>query len=229
MVQIICADSLSWLSKKEMSGSIITSLPDKEEIGLDIKAWEAWFIQAATRCFEFVEGTNNPVIFYQTDRKHGGEWHSKAGLLIGLAKDIGIPLIWHKICLVNKPGGINLFRPSYSHLLCFSHSNPLRSRCENRSVGKATPDVLETGHKLYKNGMGIQAAKVALDYLSTHSETLIDPFCGVGTLLSLAQFEYSDTIKNIIGIDIDPEQVKRCEDTLHNPFEDWLNPGVIEV
>lgn len=213
MRQLICADSLSWLeSNKHVKGSIITSLPDKEEIGLSIKDWEAWFIEAASRCFEFVKDTNDPVIFYQTDRKHNGEWHSKSSLLISLAKRLNIPLKWHKICLVNKAGAVNLFRPSYSHLLCFSHSS---------SPGKATPDVLETGHKIYKNGMGINAARAALDYATTHSDTVIDPFCGVGTILSLAEFDYN--IKNIIGIDIDPDQIKKCEALLSDNILNIFN------
>jgi hypothetical protein len=50
-------------------GSIITSLPDASEIGIeDLKEYEKWVRRATTECFlSASEGC--PVIFVQTDRR----------------------------------------------------------------------------------------------------------------------------------------------------------------
>lgn len=209
MRELICADSLIWLKdNKDKQGAILTSLPDMEEIGMDINEWASWFQQAASLCLNHIKGSGNPIIFYQTDRKYDGSWFSKANLLISCAKELNIPLIWHKICLTSSnEDAINLYRPGYSHLLCFS---------EVKKPGKITPDVFKAGHKIYDNGIGIHAARIALDYISNHTKdnVLIDPFCGRGTVLSLAEFEYK--FDKTIGIDIDEDQVNKCKDLLDN-------------
>src|SRR5690606_7627847 len=93
-------------------------------------------------------------------------------------------------------------RPGYSHLLCFGG--------EGVKAGKATPDVFHMGGQLYPNGMGLQAATVALQAALAHGDRVCDPFCGRGTVPALAE---AMGFSRIIGVDIDPSQCASAKQT----------------
>ena len=198
MKKIICADSLTWLKENKIeNASIITSLPDAEEINLSIKEWISWFEKAVKLCLEY-----NPCIFYQTDRKHNSITHSKAFMIMKIAEEIGINLIWHKIALRKNINTIDLYRPGFTHLLCFG-------KCK---IGKAIPDVFMRGNTIYNNGMGINAANIAIDFCKKHSNLIIDPFCGKGTIPAICQNMNIDSI----GIDIDEKQCEYARTLKYN-------------
>lgn len=195
--KIICADALEWLGKHRSVGAIVTSLPDIQEVSMTEGQYIDWFCQAVTDCFKSTSD-NCPTIFYQTDRKLDGKRISKAFLIMLAAQALDRHLIWHKIVLRRDVGKIDLRRPGYSHLLCFG----------NLTSGKATPDVIESGGVLYSNGMGLNAAHLALDFASRHTDRICDPFCGRGTVPLIAERQ---GFKRVVGVDIDPEQCKAAK------------------
>ena len=86
MKTFICADSFEWLPANRDQGSVVTSLPDASEIGIeDLDEYDKWVRRAATEIFlSASEGC--PVIFIQTDRRKDGRQFSKANLLINIAR-----------------------------------------------------------------------------------------------------------------------------------------------
>jgi hypothetical protein len=156
-----------------------------------------WFIDACKLIFEKVTG-DQYVFFYQTDRKREGGLIDKSHLVNLAARESNMPLKWHKVVLKRDVGKVDLHRPTFTHLLCYSRT---------LGSGKATPDVIQCGEMLYKNAMGFNAVKLCLDLIGDRSNTIFDPFCGQGSVLELAN-QYG---KDAIGIDILPEQcVKAC-------------------
>lgn len=194
MRTVLCQDSIPWLASNMNRGAIVTSLPDAAEMEMPIHAWRDWFTAAAGACM-ISAGQSHAVIFYQTDRKIDGGIESKADLLFRAAQLAGCRTLWHKIALRRAVGATELFRPGFTHLIAFSR----KARC-----GMATPDVFDRGATLYLNGMGIMAAKVAIRFAQQTTTTIIDPFCGRGTVLAVAEANDLEAI----GIDIDPKQVE---------------------
>jgi hypothetical protein len=203
--EIICHDAIPWLRHNHDVGAVITSLPDAEEMGLPFDQWEEWFIHAAHLCMN-AASLDQPCIFYQTDRKVAGRLSSKASLLMRAAdKKVKMNLLWHKIVMRRSPGGVDLFRPGFSHLLAFS---------SEATSGSATPDVLQKAASVYQNGFPINAARIAVEFaIASRAQVIVDPFCGRGTVPALAEML---KIKSI-GIDIDPAQ---CESAKRLRFKD---------
>ena len=73
-------------------------------------------------------------------------------------------------------------RAAYAHLLCFSKSKRLEK-------GQSSPDVLpRLGEMTWARAMGVEACEAVLQFLTTHTgcDTVVDPFCGLGTMLAVA-------------------------------------------
>lgn len=196
MRQVLCSDTTQWIKTVEQMDSVITSLPDREETLLEFDVWKSWFVDMVA---EIMLKTRDYSIFYQTDRKINGGILSKADLLLEAGRRAGVPLIFHKIVLRRAVGKIDLFRPTYTHLMCFSKS--LHS-------GKATPDVFERGDMTYPNAMGARAAQVACKFIKDNSDTktIYDPFCGQGSVLAISEEFGFDSI----GVEILPEQCDKA-------------------
>jgi hypothetical protein len=136
-------------------------------------------------------------IFLQTDRKQDG-WMDKAYLCAAEAESLGIRMIWHKIALNKDVGKADLFRPTYSHMLCFSKRGP---------VGPLLPDVVFRGPVVYKNAFGQEAVLFVMKYLKEQGiKHVTDPFVGAGTTLAAA----NHLGLSALGIDIDPAQCKKA-------------------
>lgn len=194
--RIVCADAIAWMAGASERGAIVTSLPDPDEIGLTPEEWRGWFVEAAGRAMSMAK-PSAPAIFYQTDRKAGGETHSKAGLLLEAAHARGLRMLWHKIVLRRRPGSTDLHRPGYTHLMAFSAAG---------KPGPASPDVMERGDMIYPNAMGLVAARFAVEFAGSFDRLIIDPFCGRGTVPAVADALGFDAI----GVDIDPAQCERA-------------------
>lgn len=175
---------MDWLRRSRLPGdaSVVTSLPDAVEFRhRDTTRWRSWFLEAA----ELVVRATPPsqaAIFYQTDVKRDGRWIDKGFLVQLAAEAAGAHLVWHKIVCRAPAGQATHGRPGYAHLLCVSAT--LRDAGE-----RATADVLpELGAMTWARAMGLAAARAAVEWLRDHAGAgcIVDPFCGVGTALAVA-------------------------------------------
>lgn len=188
--EVIHAEALAWLASHpaEPLTSVVTSLPDASELpDLDFDAWRAWFVSAARQVIEWVP-EDGLAMFFQSDVRHAGAWVDKGYLVLRAAEEALASLVSHKIVCRHAPGTISLGRAAYSHLICVSR----RPRATPRRPG---PDVLaDTGFKPHAKSMGVAACRLACRFLRDETATrlVVDPFCGYGTLLAVAnEFGFS--------------------------------------
>ena len=194
--QIICKDAIDWLKTQKNLDCIVTSVPEMEEVHLSKDKYVVFLKDAAKLCMEAVKDTGY-VIFLQTDRKQKG-WIDKSYIISDAAASLKIPMIWHKIALRQNVGTSGLFRPTFSHMLCYSKKG---------KVGPVFPDVLERGSVTYENAFGMDAVAAVLEYVKKQgAKTVVDPFVGSGTTVALAN---KMGLKGI-GVDIDPKQCKKA-------------------
>lgn len=195
--RVVEADACVWLRENTAAPdtSVITSLPDVSEVSLGFEAWRAWFIATARQIVTWIPESGT-AIFYQSDIRHEGAWIDKGYLVMRAAEDANIPLLWHKIVHRAPPGTIAFGRASYSHMLCFSRT---------ASLQKPGPDILPAGAATWTRGMGIAACRVACRFLveNTATRVVVDPFCGQGTSLAVANAMGLDAI----GVEL---SAKRC-------------------
>lgn len=201
---IVQADALAWLKENpaEPAASVITSLPDVSELPeLGLEGWRAWFIGAARAILRWLP-EDGVAIFYQSDVRHRGVWIDKGYLVLRAAEEESASLVWHKIVCRRAPGSKTLGRPSYSHMLCLAKT----PRPPGRVV---TADVLpDAGHMPWSRAMGINACRVACEWLrdETRTRVVVDPFCGRGTVLAVAEESGFETI----GVDLSARRCKQA-------------------
>lgn len=199
--RIVQGEALAWMAANaaQEGTSVITSLPDVSEMAeLGLDGWRAWFVDASRKVIRWVPEAG-VAIFYQSDVRHQGRWIDKGYLVMRAAEEEGAALVWHKIVCRRPPGTATLGRPTYSHMICVAHE----ARPPVRSPG---PDVLpDAGAMAWSRAMGAEAARVACRYLKDETDTrvVVDPFCGRGTALAVANEHGFDAI----GID---RSAKRC-------------------
>lgn len=192
--QVVCQDSLTWLPKNGGNSCIITSMPEMEEVNMNIKDYEVFFRAAARACFEAVKD-DGYCIFLQTDRKYHG-WVDKGYWITDVSRDVGFHTVWKKIAITKDVGKADLFRPTYSTMLCFTKKG---------KVGKLFPDVIDSGDKTYTHAFGVNAVALCVEYVKDQGiKKVVDPFCGSGTTLAVANEMGLDAI----GVDI---AKKYCE------------------
>ena len=180
---MIHGDGVAWLrdaTPLDPSHAIVTSLPDAIEVP-EVTDWPAWFEDVVTLCCRSI-ADDAVAIFYQTDVKQDGRWIDKGFLVQRGAAAAGASLLWHKIVCRVPPGVITMGKPSYAHLLCFSRGLRVPS-------GRSTADVLPTAGKMtWARAMGVAACEAAARFVleETACRVIVDPFCGVGTMLAVA-------------------------------------------
>ncbi len=203
--EVICADALEWLADGEplLGAAVITSLPDVCEFnGLSLGEWRRWFIAAAKTIFAALPD-GSPAIFYQTDIKRDGVWIDKAYLCQRAAEESGMDLLWHKIVCRKAPGRVTYGRPAYAHLLAFARGladDPARS----------LPDVLaDGGWMAWPRATGIESARLACRYVlrMTALRRIVDPFCGQGTILAVA----NELGLDAVGVDLSAKRCRKAE------------------
>ncbi len=176
-------DAIGWLlAKGRIAGaSIITSLPDVSELpSLGFDGWRRWFVDAAALSMECASD-DGVAIFFQSDIRHHGAWIDKGAMVTEAAQRTGMTPLFHKIVCRLPPGTPTSGRASYAHLLGFSRTP--------RPPRRATPDVLaDGGFRPGKKAMGVNACKEACEFVrrDTSNHTVVDPFCGWGTVLAVA-------------------------------------------
>jgi hypothetical protein len=182
--EVHCADALEWLRDNPAAPgtSVVTSLPDMSELPeLGFEGWRAWFLQAARAVIAWVP-SDGVAIFFQSDVRHGGAWIDKGYLVQRAAEDLGASTVFHKIVCRHPPGTITHGRAAYSHLVCFTPGG-------RDAPSRPGPDVLaDAGFKPSTKSMGVEACRLALRFVldETPARRVIDPFCGQGTLLAVA-------------------------------------------
>jgi hypothetical protein len=198
MRKVICCDAFERLRTIEPVAAVITSLPDAHEVECSFTGYAEWFTRGVCTVLNSVR-RDGVAIFYQGDRKHNGTLLSKATLLCDAAYSLGFRLLWHKIVLRNRPGVINLYRPSFLHMMAFSRS---------LKAGRPTPDVIDQSETIYNNGMNVNAAIIAVRFSveKAKADIIHDPFCGRGTVLAVA----NALGLRSVGFDIDQEQCARA-------------------
>jgi hypothetical protein len=178
---VFAADAREWLARNPAAAdaAVVTSLPDVSELGRSFTVWREWFLDAARQVLAWIPEDGN-AIFFQSDIRHEGVWIDKAHWVQRAAGEVGIPLAWHKIVCRHPPGTTSLGRPSYSHMLCFSRKPTAK---------KPGPDVIDNGAMIWNRGMGMNACRVAIRYLTENTATrvVVDPYCGRGTVLVVAE------------------------------------------
>ena len=183
-------DAIAWLRAAGplAASSVVTSLPDVSELpALSLDGWRRWFEEAALLTMRSVpdEGV---AIFHQSDIKHAGLWLDKGAMVARAAERAGMGLLFHKIVCRVAPGTATHGRAGYAHLLAFA-------RTLRPSLRRATPDVLpDAGFRPGTKAMGVRACLEACRYVmaETQTRTIVDPFCGFGTVLAVA---------NALGLD----------------------------
>jgi hypothetical protein len=198
---VVHAEALAWLARHPAAAgtSVVTSLPDVSEVPrLGFAGWKAWFVDAARQVLRWVPD-DGVAIFFQSDIRHEGEWVDKGFLVQTAAAAEGTPKLWHKIVCRRPPGAIGQGRPTFSHMLCFAKTpKPL--------ITRPGPDVLaDAGHMPWNRAMGENACRVACRFLRDETATrlIVDPFCGEGTILAVANALGFDAM----GVDL---SLKRC-------------------
>jgi hypothetical protein len=185
-------DGVAWLARERLPAShaVVTSMPDTSELpALGFDGWKAWFVETAALAMRQVD-EDSVSIFFQTDIKRDGRWVDKGFLVMKGAELAGVELLWHKV-VCRAPAGTTTFgRPAWAHLLCFSS----RLRLDPKA---SSADVLpRLGQMPWSRAMGVDACVAVCRFLKacTPATTLVDPFCGVGTLLAVANAHGLDAI-----------------------------------
>ncbi|WP_434385421.1 DNA methyltransferase [Melittangium boletus] len=211
--EVHCADALEWLAGQGVLAgcSLITSMPDVSEFpSYTLEQWKEWFVRTAglvlSRCPD-----DGVTIFYQTDIKKDGTWVDKGYLVQKAAEGLGHALLWHKVVCRAPAGQTTFGRPAYSHLLCFSRG--VRS-----DLGRSSPDVLpQAGEVTWTRGMGVEACLAACRYVLSHTptRTIVDPFCGHGTVLAVA----NDLGLDAVGVELSRKRARKAR-ALRMPLGD---------
>jgi hypothetical protein len=197
---VIQAEAIAWLRDNPApeGASVFTSMPDVSEMsGMDLDTWRRWFIDAARLLIGWIS-SGCVAIFYQTDIRHCGAWIDKAHLVGTAAEESGATILFHKIACRKPPGTLGMGRPTYAHVLAVAR--------EPIAVTRPGPEVIaDVGSMNWSRAMGATAARVACEFIraDTPTRVVVDPFCGRGTALAVA---------NAVGLDaIGVEtSAKRC-------------------
>ena len=181
---------------------MVTSLPDSSELaGLGFDEWRVWFGKAAATVMESVPD-DGVAIFFQSDVRHAGVWVDKGHLVACAAERARMHLLFHRIVCRSPAGTATVGRASYSHLLglCRRVIPP---------TGAPTGDVLaDAGFVAASKAMGAAACEAACRFVIEHTatRTIVDPFCGFGTVLAVANALGMDAV----GVDISPRMCRRA-------------------
>lgn len=185
-----CADAIPWMRERGvMAGACaVTSLPDVSEVGMALEAWQGWFVEAARLVVAAVP-EQSAAIFFQSDIKRDGVWIDKGAMVMRAAEAAGARVLFHKIVCRRPPGMLTHGRPGFTHMIAVSRA----LKCPDVL---AIPDVItDAGEQKWVRAMGVRAAAHAVRFAKEivgpalgleQGPVIFDPFCGVGTVLAVA-------------------------------------------
>lgn len=180
--------------------ALVTSLPDVSELALPLDAWREWFVEVASLACRQTH-PSAVTVFFQSDVVCESHWVDKGHLVSLGAERAGVPCVFHKI-VCRAPAGKAIGRPGFSHLQAFS-------RTLSAGAARELPDVLpRLGALPWARAMGVEACELVCRYLleSTSCHNVLDPFCGVGTMLAVA----NNHGMNAVGVEIAPRRAARA-------------------
>ena len=177
------ADALPWMRERgPLAGAcVVTSLPDVSEVGLALPAWRTWFLEAAGLVVGAVPD-DSAALFFQSDIKRDGTWIDKGALVIRAAEAAGARVLFHKIVCRRPPGLLTMGRPGFTHFIAVSRA----MKCPDVLP---IPDIITAaGRQPWIRAMGVRAAAHAVRFARDQvgAKIIFDPFCGVGTVLAVA-------------------------------------------
>ena len=181
--EVHCAEALAWLRERGCieGACAVTSLPDVSEVNLALEAWRAWFLSAVRVVIDAVP-PDRVAVFFQSDIRQSGRWIDKGALVVRAAEDAGAGVLFHKIVSRRPPGLVTTGRPGFTHLIAVSRE----LRC---AEPLAIPDIIvDPGRQPWVRAMGVKAAAHAVRFARDNAaaRVILDPFCGVGTVLAVA-------------------------------------------
>lgn len=181
--EVVCADAIPWLRARGAiaDACAVTSLPDISEVGLALPVWREWFLGAVRLVIEAVPA-ESAALFFQSDIKRDGRWIDKGAMVTRAAEDAGASILFHKIVCRRPPGMLTAGRPGFTHLIAVSRA----MTCPDVLP---IPDVIvDAGPQKWVRAMGVRAAAHAVRFAKEQvgAKTIFDPFCGVGTVLAVA-------------------------------------------
>jgi hypothetical protein len=191
---VVCADAIPWLRERGViaGACAVTSLPDVSEVGVALEVWRSWFLDAVRLVVAAVP-RESAAIFFQSDIKRDGEWIDKGAMVTRAAEDAGARILFHKIVLRRPAGMLTAGRPGFTHVIAVSRA----MKCPDMLP---IPDVIaDAGEQKWVRAMGVRAAghavRFARDFVGPvlgRVPVVVDPFCGVGTVLAVA---------NVLGLE----------------------------
>jgi hypothetical protein len=209
--EIHCEDGVAWLSRGPLPAdhALVTSLPDVSELpALGDEGWREWFVETAALACRAV-ADESVAILYQTDVKRDGRWVDKAHLAQLGADRAGSALLFHRVVCRVAPGAVTFGRPAYAHLLCFSRALRL-------APSASTADVLaRPGEMTWARAMPREACDAVARFLVAHTRcrTVVDPFCGAGTMLAVANAHGLGAV----GVERSPKRAARARRLVARP------------
>ena len=177
-------DGIEWLKSSDLeeNQAVVTSLPDVSELPeLGFEGWQEWFTSVSELICASVD-PRSVAIFYQSDIKHEGRWIDKSFLVSKGAEAAGSFLLWRKVACRVEPGLVSFGRPAYGHLLCFSREHRI-------TPAQSSADVLpKLGQMSWSRAIGTEVCDAIISFLQKHTrcDTVVDPFCGLGSILAAA-------------------------------------------
>jgi hypothetical protein len=213
------ADAIAWLRQQGrlQGASVITSLPDVSEVCMKLDDWRPWFEDTAALVMQSID-PQGVAIFFQSDIKHAGRWIDKGAFVTRAAERVGLGMLFHKIVCRRPPGSSGFGRASYAHMLGFA-SWPLREKYARVDV---FPD---GGGKPGVKSMGVRACLDACQFVKNETPTrvVVDPFCGFGTVLAVANALGLDAV----GVDLAPRMCRHARDLQIDPRDGLVTGGDI--
>lgn len=203
-------DGITFLEAGDLPAdhAVVTSLPDVSEVPLDAPAWRTWFVEAAHLACRAV-ADEAVTVFFQTDVVADGRWIDK-GHLVHLGADrAGASCLFHTIVCRAPAGRATPGRPAFAHLMAFSRA--LRAPAVTH-----TPGVLpQLGAMTWARAMGVAACEATCRFLleATECRVVVDPFCGVGTMLAVANAHGLDAV----GVELAPRRAARARSLALRP------------
>lgn len=182
---VVSADTVEWLRQERTRAgwSVVSSIPDVSEVGVSEAVWRTFFTEMAGELFKLVDD-GGLMALIQTDVRKDGLWVDKSGLVGAGVTAAGGILLARKIICRRPPGMTSTKRAAYSQLLVFGRS------AFDAALPDTVPDVIKDGGPVtWTRGVGLYAARAAVDVVKRFAPmttTIVDPFCGEGMILAVA-------------------------------------------
>lgn len=210
---VLTGDGVAWLRQAALPGThaVVTSLPDVSEVPrLGLPGWRAWFVEtAALICAQVAPEA--VAVFYQTDIRRDGRWIDKGALVAEGAARASSACLFHRIVCRVPAGRPTFGRPGYAHLMAFSREHRVSAREE-------AADVLPgLGGMPWVRAMGTAACEEVCRFLlrSTGCRVVVDPFCGWGTMLAVANAYGLDAL----GVELSGRRASRARTLSFRPAQ----------